>query len=638
VTKSPETAHSSQPHLKRFGGFELDLLTGELSRDGTKSRLQGQPLQLLELLLQQPGQLVTREQVQRHLWPDGIVVEFEHSVNAAVKRLRTALGDDSEKPTFIETIPRRGYRFIARVENGHLAASAVVGDHIASVPVSPTLELRNKRRFVVTAGIAAVLIVAALAAWRVSSNRPRLNDTDVILLASFVNKTGEPIFDNSLDKALEVKLAESPFLSLLPEADVRQTMRTMRRSPNEQVTQELGIEICKRRGLKAVVIPEIAAFGSRYLITLEAIDVQSQRSIARRQEEAETKDKVIAALGKAGSKLRRQLGESLSSIEKYNIPLDLATTSSLEALQAYTTGQTLYRSGKRRESIAFFERAVELDPQFCSAYSMLGSAYHSIDDGQASRKNITRAFELKDRRLTQEENFQTTTFYHSAITGNLEKETAVLVLYKEAYPRSAFAHNLLGIAYAELGRTEESLQEFYWAIDDSAVPAAQHYSNASQALMILGRFDQAKKMLDEWRQKGSMTPFQVVLRYRVAFFENDTATMERLAREAPEDDVTWLHLQRDLALLRGDVATLRSLSDALVSRQRKANHMENVATELAYHADEEAYLGNYDLARRLCAQADEAGNNSALGLFKCSHALGQAADTSPAEALAAKLN
>jgi hypothetical protein len=153
--------------------------------------------------LQQPGQLVTREQVQRHLWPDGIVVEFEHSVNAA------------------ETIPRRGYRFIARVENGHLAASAVVGDHIASVPVSPTLELRNKRRFVVIAVVAASLMVAAVATWRVFFARPVLTDADVILVASFVNKTGDPIFDNSLDKALEVKLTESPFLSLLPDAGVR---------------------------------------------------------------------------------------------------------------------------------------------------------------------------------------------------------------------------------------------------------------------------------------------------------------------------------------------------------------------------------------------------------------------------------
>jgi len=147
------------------------------------------------------------------------------------------------------------------------------------------------------------------------------------------------------------------------------------------------------------------------------------------------------------------------------------------------------------------KRAVDLDPQFCSAYSMLGSAYHGIGDGQASRKNFAKAFELKDRRLTQEENFQTTALYHSSITGNLEKATTVLVLYKEAYPRSVSAYNMLGITYAQQGRTEEALQQFHWAIDHSPVPSAQHYSNASQALMILGRFDEAKRLLDQWRQK-----------------------------------------------------------------------------------------------------------------------------------------
>ena len=504
--------------------------------------------------------------------------------------------------------------------------------------MGPAPKAGNKRRFVFFAGAAAILIVAALVTWRAFLVRPALTKTDVILLASFVNKTGDPIFDYSLDKPLEVKLTESPFLSLLSEADIASTMRMMRRNPDERVTQDLGVEICKRRGLKALVVPEIAAIGSTYVITLDAIDAHSQKSIARQQVEASNKDQVIAALGKAGSQLRKRLGESLSSLEKYDAPLDHATTSSLEALQAYGSGLALYRSGKRHEAIPFFERAVELDPQFCSAYDLLGRTYHSIGDSQESKANFARAFELKDRRLTQEENFQTTALYYSSITGNLEKEIAVALLYRQIYPRSVDAANLLGIAYAQMGRTQEALQEFQWAITHSPVPSAQHNSNASQALIILGRLDAAKKLLDQWRQQGSLTPFQLMLRYRIAFIEHDTATMDRLARETSGEDAPWVHLQMHLAFLRGGVATLRSLSDALISRQTKANQMENVATELAYHADEEAYLGNYHLARKLCAQADEAGNNSALGLFKCSHALGQAADISAAEALATKLN
>ncbi len=229
----------------------------------------------------------------------------------------------------VVVFPGGGYQGLAidfaPVENGDLPAPAVGKIHVAPVvTLGPTPALWKKRRFVVTAGAAAFLIVAALVAWRLFSSRPALTGTDVILLASFVNKTGDPIFDNSLDKALEVKLTESPFLSVLPDADVRRTMRTMRHEPSERVTQELGIEICKRQGLKAAVV--------------------------------------------------------------------LATTSSLEGLQAYRTGQTLFRSGKQREAIPF------LDPQFCSAYGALGTAYYSVSDDQASRKNFTKAYELKDAR------------------------------------------------------------------------------------------------------------------------------------------------------------------------------------------------------------------------------------------------
>ena len=623
----------------RFGAYEVDLRSGELYKHGIRMKLQDQPFQILALLLERPGDVVTREELRQKLWPADTFVDFDTGLNSAIKKLRDVLADSAEEPRYIETLPRRGYRFIAHAENGDLPAPVPIEKRLATgPPVGPRSEPSKKRRFIVAAGVAAFLMVAALVTWRAFFARPALTGSDVILLASFVNKTGDPIFDNSLDKPLEVKLTESPFLSLLSEADVASTMRMMRRNPDERVTQDLGIEICKRRGLKALVVPEIAAIGRTYVITLDAIDAHNQKLIARQQVEANNKDQVVAALGKAGSQLRKRLGEDLSSLQEFDAPLDLATTSSLEALQAYRSGLTLYRSGKRREAIPFFERAVELDPQFCSAYDQLGRAQHSIGQSQEARASFARAFELKDRRLTQEENFETTALYYSAITGNLEKEATVVLLYRQFYPRSVDAANLLGINYAMMGKTEEALQEFQWAIAHSPVPSSTYNSNAGQALIILGRFDDAKKLLDQWRQQGSLTPFQLMLRYRIAFIEHDTATMDRLAGETSGEDAPWVHLQMHLAFLRGDVATLRSLSDALVSRERKANHMENVATELAYHADAEAYLGNYDLARKLCAQADETGNNSALGLFKCSHALGQAADTSRAEALAAKLN
>jgi DNA-binding winged helix-turn-helix (wHTH) protein/tetratricopeptide (TPR) repeat protein len=625
---------SARAHRKRFGAFDVDLRSGEVYKHGIRLKLQDQPSKVLALLLEHAGDIVTREELRQKLWRADTFVDFDTGLNSAIKKLRDVLGDSAEEPRYIETLPRRGYRFIAVVESGAPPASPAVEKQREPVlPSGPTPELRNKRRIAVAAGFAAFLIVTAIFTWRGFFARPALTGSDVILLASFVNKTGDPIFDNSLDKPLEVKLTESPFLSLLSEADVASTMRMMRRNPDERVTQDLGVEICKRRGLKGLVVPEIAAIGSAYVITLDAIDAHSQKVIARQQVQANNKDQVIAALGKAGSQLRKRLGEGLSSLQKFDAPLDLATTSSLEALQAYSSGLILYRSGKRPEAIPFFERAVELDPQFCSAYSMLGSAYHAIGDGQASRKNFATAFELKDGRVTQEENFQTTAFYHSAITGNLDKETTVLVLYKQTYPRSALAHNLLGRDYALQGRIEEALQEFYWAMDDSPVASASLYGNASQALMILGRFDEAKKLFEQWRQKGSPTSLQVRVRYRIAFIENDTSTMERLARETPANDAMWLESQKQFAFYRGDFGKLRSLSETLVKQQSEAKRMDNAASELAWHAWFESYAGNRALVGKLCRQAAEVSQDSDW-LAPCALALAHAGDVTQAEALA----
>ena len=496
----------------------------------------------------------------------------------------------------------------------------------------------EKTRVAVGVVIAVICVLGAVAAWRVALARPPLSGGDVILLTGFVNNTGDPIFNNSLDKALEVKLTESPFLSVFSDADARATLRTMRQDPSEPITKEIGIEICKRQGLKAVVVPEIAAFGSRYLITLDALNAETQRVIARRQVEAESKDKVIAALGKAASGLRKELGESLRSLEKYDAPLDLATTSSLEAFQAYRQGMTEFRAGKTRESIAFFQRAVELDPQFCSAYSMLGHAFFGSGDGQSAKKNFAKAFELKDGRVTQEENYQITAYYHSYITGNLEKELAVLVLYQQAYPRSVVAANRLGIAYAMLGKKEEALEKFNWTIDHSPVPSAHQYSNAAQALLVLDRFDEAKKLLDEWSQKGSLSPFQREMRYRIAFLENDNPTMERLAKEIPADDSRWIELQLQLAFLRGDAGKLRSLSQFVVDQDRHAKQMDNVADDLALHGQLEAYLGNYDLARKLCHEAEAVHLDSEGGLWRCAEAFAYSGETAQAELLTTKLD
>jgi DNA-binding winged helix-turn-helix (wHTH) protein len=258
----------------RFGAFEVDLRSSEVRKHGIRVKLQDQPFKILALLLEHPGDVVTREELRQKLWPADTFVDFDTGLNSAIKKLRDVLCDSAEKPRYIETLPRRGYRFIAPVENGDLCAPAAVHEKLAVVPL-PTARPSTKRWRVLGVTAFLLFLVIAVASWRIYYARPVLTDADVILVTSFVNKTGDPIFDNSLDKPLEVKLTESPFLSLLSEADVASTMRMMRRNPDERVTRDLGVEICKRRGLKALVLPEIAAIGSTYVITLDTIDAHS---------------------------------------------------------------------------------------------------------------------------------------------------------------------------------------------------------------------------------------------------------------------------------------------------------------------------------------------------------------------------
>ena len=215
---------AAQTHRTRFGTFEVDSRAGEVYKHGLRLKLQDQPFQVLAVLLEHPGDVVTREELRQKLWPADTFVDFDTGLNSAIKKLRDALGDSAEEPRYIETLPRRGYRFIAQVENGDLRAPVPIEKRLATVPpIGTRSEPPKKRRSIVAVGVAAFLVIAALVTWRVFFARPALTGSDVILLASFVNKTGDPVFDN-LDRALEVKLAESPFLSLLPQAAVRRNV------------------------------------------------------------------------------------------------------------------------------------------------------------------------------------------------------------------------------------------------------------------------------------------------------------------------------------------------------------------------------------------------------------------------------
>jgi DNA-binding winged helix-turn-helix (wHTH) protein len=339
-----------------FGPFELNPASGELRKSGILIKLQPQPFRLLLLLAECSGTVVTREEIQRCLWTESTFVDFEHGINFSINQIRTALADNADRPRFIETLPRRGYRFLAPVTIEH-HREAAIGAQLARI-TSPRgtgssqampvpLESLKAGRWKLWRPLAALLMGTAIIAAGVYSyrhSRPvALTEKDTIVLADFTNTTGDSVFDDTLKQALAVGLGQSPFLKILSEDKVRQTLREMTRSPSERLTRDLAREVCQRAGSTAYLAGSIAALGTQYVIGLEALNCASGDVLAREQVTAAGKEQILPALGQAASRLRSEVGESLSSVQRFDVPLSQATTNSLEALQAYTLGAKAQR-------------------------------------------------------------------------------------------------------------------------------------------------------------------------------------------------------------------------------------------------------------------------------------------------------
>jgi len=374
--------------ILRFGTFEVELRAGELRKQGKRIKIQEQPFHVLTVLLQRPGEVVTREELRNQNWPPDTFVDFDNSLNTAINKLREALGDSADNPRFIETLPRRGYRFIAPVTSDDGKRSATAGAAVAA---------RMRQWRVVLLSVAVVLLTAAAGAffWR-SRQAHRLTEKDTIVLGDFANSTGDPVFDGTLREGLSVQLEQSPFLSLVSEEGIHQTLRMMAQPANARLTPELTREICQRTNSTTAVHGSIALFGTRYSLILKAVNCANGDLLASAEAQAHDKSHVLDALSKAASEMRRKLGESLGSMEKYNTPLERATTPSLEALQAYSLGwRAVSVNNDFVGSLPFFQRATQLDPNFAMAYWAMGFSYSFSGESVLSAENSRKAFELR---------------------------------------------------------------------------------------------------------------------------------------------------------------------------------------------------------------------------------------------------
>ncbi|MGH9862633.1 MAG: protein kinase domain-containing protein, partial [Candidatus Acidiferrales bacterium] len=375
------------------------------------------------------------------------------------------------------------------------AAPAPAQELSSDAQLAVGLFKRHKLAGVVALAAGALLAILAIVRFLPFRPAQALTERDSVLLADFVNTTGDTVFDGTLKQGLAVKLEESPFLNIVPERRVQETLRMMNRAPEERVVGAVAREVCQREGVKAYLEGSIASLGSQYVVTLNALNCATGDSLAREQVEASTKEEVLKALSKAAGSLRGKLGESLASVEKFDTPIEAATTSSLEALKAFSLGGAERAQGRELEAIPFFKRAIELDPNFAMAYARLGTIYGNIGEFELSRQNKSQAFERRDR-VSEPERLYISAHYYNSVTGEIEKAREIYELWTRTYPRDTVPYTNLSVIYSDLGQYEKQLEAAQKAKElDPNSPFA--YANLAGAYMALNRYAEAKAIQEE---------------------------------------------------------------------------------------------------------------------------------------------
>jgi tetratricopeptide (TPR) repeat protein len=460
-----------------------------------------------------------------------------------------------------------------------------------------------------------------------------LTERDSILLADFVNTTGDPVFDGTLKQALGVQLAQSPFLNILPEPRVRETLRYMGRSPDDRLTSEVARELCQRAGIKAMLTGSIASLGSHYVLSLNAMNCRTGDSLAQEQVEAESKEGVLQAMGRAASSLRGRLGESLNSIQKLDAPIEQATTPSLEALQAFSLGEAQRGKGDELQSIPFYKRAIELDPNFAMAYGKLGAVYSNMYEGELSRSHFKEAFARRDR-VTELEKLYITARYYDAVTGEMEKAVETYELWKQTYPRDWTPYNNLSVMYSRLGQPDKALENALQTlrmVPDSAFP----YINAGAGYVDLNRFGEAKAIFQQAHARKLDSVAIHELLYRIAFIQGDPSEMERQiewTRGKPEEAI-GLAWQAGVAAFGGQLEKAGELRRRASQALQRLNLKAAAAGLEIGQAGANAMVGNCRKVREQMSSALAVSREPYL-VLGAAGALALCGETRQAQALA----
>jgi serine/threonine protein kinase/Tfp pilus assembly protein PilF len=456
--------------------------------------------------------------------------------------------------------------------------------------------IKQHKSLAVLTILGVVLAAAAVIYFSRARSRVALTDKDTILLADFLNTTGDSVFDGTLKQALAVQLGQSPFLDIFSEDRVRDALKYMDRSPGERVTREVAREICVRQGLKAMLLGTISGLGTHYIISLEAVNANTGDVIASEQVETDGKENVLKSLGQAASKLREKLGETLASIANFDAPIEQVTTPSLDALRAYSMALEQHSNGKYQEAIPLYKHAIEIDNNFAIAYARLANVYNNTGKLELSREALIKAYEFRDR-TSEREKLIVTASYYGGVTGEWDKQIDELEVWKHTYPRDWEPRNLLASRYTIVGPFDKALAEARDAVLLSP-KAPRAHTNLAVAFIGLNRFDEAKDVLHAaLAQKLETTNMHVRL-FHLAFVQGDAAAMkEQLdwAADKPEEAQMW---QAQAAEFSGQLAKANQFTDQAIELARRGDSREVMAQLLLQEALRNAIFGN-------CAQVNE---------------------------------
>src|SRR5579862_9380268 len=456
--------------------------------------------------------------------------------------------------------------------------------------------VRSTRIWKITVPLVVAMVVVAVGGYFYLRRTPKLTDKDTVVLADFENKTGDAIFDGTLKQALSVELGQSPFLNVLSDRKVGETLKMMGHPVSEHITADVGRELCLRTGSTALLGGTISSLGSHYLIDVKAVACGTGDTLSEEQQEAAGKEDVLKGLSRASSRLRSRLGESLPSVQKFDVPAE-ATTSSLEALKNYSMGITIMREKGDAPSIPFFKRAIELDPNFPIAYSALSVSCGNLNQRSLALEYATKAYQLRDR-VTEREKLRITASYFNA-TGELDREAQTYELWTANYPRDFVPHNNLGNAYGSMGQYDKALAEYQEAL--RLAPTISHYSNLGATYVNLNRLEEAKATFDQALAHKLDSGGLRQQIYFLAFLRGDTAQMEQeLAWGAgkPGDEDALLSAQSDTEAYYGRMSKARDFSRRAADSAVRADSKEAAALWQVNAALREAELGNTSVAKQ----------------------------------------